>query len=195
MENLIITNIYIFFLALVLAILEIQVEGPNGWAKNLPTWRPKIDKWYVKLYMKFMSGREATGYHITMFTFVFLIFNLPYVFGLSLNLEHYLKTLSFFLIFIVLWDFLWFVLNPHYPLKKFKSEHIWWHKKWLMGAPVDYYGGLILSLLVLLPLAYLHNSTAIIFWWWQNITLFILETLILIIFSFWILDIDNWYKK
>lgn len=28
-------NIYIFFMALVLAILEIQIEGAHGWAMNL----------------------------------------------------------------------------------------------------------------------------------------------------------------
>lgn len=34
------TNLYIFIMATVLAILEIQIEGKHGWAKNLPTWRP-----------------------------------------------------------------------------------------------------------------------------------------------------------
>ena len=114
MFEIILTNIYIFILAVVLAILEIQIEGPNGWAKNLPTWRPAADKWYIRMYVKFMSGREATGYHITMFSFVFLIFNLPYFFGLDINWNNWLRTASFFLIFVVLWDFLWFVLNPHY---------------------------------------------------------------------------------
>jgi len=121
MAGLILTNVYIFILAIALAILEIQIEGPNGWAKNLPTWRPHPNNWYVKLYMKSMSGREATGYHITMFSFVFLIFHLPYVFGATLTLEHWLQTMSFFIIFSVLWDFLWFVLNPSYPLKKIQE--------------------------------------------------------------------------
>lgn len=195
MQGIILTNIYIFILATVLAILEIQIEGPNGWAKNLPTWRPSSDKWYIKLYVKFMSGREATGYHITMFTFVFLIFNLPYAFGLDLNWENWLKTLSFFLIFVVLWDFLWFVLNPHYPLKKFKKEHIWWHKKWLSVAPVDYYGSILLSGIILLPLVNFRHDWYIINWWLFNVLLFGLETLVLVAFTFWVLDIDSWKKK
>lgn len=195
MSETILTNIYIFILATVLAILEIQIEGPNGWAKNLPTWRPSADKWYVRMYVKFMSGREATGYHITMFTFVFLIFNLPYFFGLDLNWNNWLRTLSFFLIFVVLWDFLWFVLNPHYPLKKFKGEHIWWHKKWLGWAPVDYYGSVLLSGVVLLPLVSLNGNWSVISWWLLNVLLFMLETLVLVAFTFWILDIDSWIKK
>jgi len=195
MPEIILTNIYIFILALVLAILEIQIEGPNGWAKNLPTWRPSSDKWYIRWYVKFMSGREATGYHITMFTFVFLIFHLPYVFGWDLSWEHWLKTLSFFLIFVVLWDFLWFVLNPHYPLKKFKKEHIWWHKKWVGVAPVDYYGSILLSGIILLPLVSVRQDWYIINWWLFNILLFGLETLVLVAFTFWVLDIDSWQKK
>lgn len=195
MAEIILTNIYIFILATVLAILEIQIEGPNGWAKNLPTWRPRSDNWYIRMYVKFMSGREATGYHITMFAFVFLIFNLPYAFGLDLSWENWLKTLSFFLIFVVLWDFLWFVLNPHYPLKKFKKEHIWWHKKWLALAPADYYGSILLSGIILLPLVVLQRDWYIINWWLFNVLLFGLETLVLVAFTFWVLDIDSWKKK
>lgn len=195
MFEIILTNIYIFILAVVLAILEIQIEGPNGWAKNLPTWRPAADKWYIRMYVKFMSGREATGYHITMFSFVFLIFNLPYFFGLDINWNNWLRTASFFLIFVVLWDFLWFVLNPHYPLKKFKKEHIWWHKKWLAFAPVDYYGSILLSGIILLPLVSMNGDWSAINWWLFNLLLFILETMVLVAFTFWVLDIDSWAKK
>ena len=30
---------YFFFIAFILAHLEIQIEGPHGWAEKLPTWR------------------------------------------------------------------------------------------------------------------------------------------------------------
>lgn len=85
--NIIVTNIYLFIMAVVLAIVEIQIEGQHGWAKNLPTWRPDSTKWYAKLYGKMMSGKDLTGYHLSMFIFVFMILNLPYVFGLSLTKE------------------------------------------------------------------------------------------------------------
>ncbi len=182
--NLILTNLYIFMMAIVLAILEVQIEGEHGWAKNLPTWRP-TGTWYTKFYEKLMSGREFTGYHLTMFTLVFLIFHLPFVFGLPITVNSELRTISYFFIFVVLWDFLWFVLNPHYPLSKFKKEHIWWHKKWLFGLPVDYYGSLILSLLVTFP-------TGDFVWWFTNIALFALETALLALFTISILKIDHW---
>ncbi|MBI4036842.1 hypothetical protein HY385_00245, partial [Candidatus Daviesbacteria bacterium] len=75
--DIMLTNIYLFLMATVLAILEIQIEGKHGWAKNLPTWRPKSQSFFVKLYSKMMSGKEMTGYHLSMFSFVVLIFHLP----------------------------------------------------------------------------------------------------------------------
>jgi membrane protease YdiL (CAAX protease family) len=47
------------------------------------------------------------------------------------------------------WDFLWFVLNPHFKLKKFHREKIWWHEKiiWIFGLmPWDYFLALNLSI-------------------------------------------------
>lgn len=189
--SLLFTNVYLFIMAIILAILEIQIEGQHGWAANLPTWKPKETNWLSKAYRKFMSGKEMTGYHLMMFTFVLLILHLPYFFGLSLSLSHWLKTISFFFIFIVLWDFLWFVLNPHYPLKKFKKEHILWHKRWFWLMPLDYYFGLLLSFLVLIPI----YSPLIFYWWLSNIILFLLQTIIIILFSLLILRIDKWHLK
>lgn len=189
------TNIYIFILATFLAILEIQIEGPHGWAKNLPTWRPQNKSWLLKFYQKLMSDREATGYHITMFSFVLLIFHLPYVFGLAFSWQHWLQTMAYFLMFVVLWDFLWFVLNPHYPLKRFKKEHIWWHKRWRLGLPVDYYGSVLLSLMIVLPYVWLQHDLFLLNWWLGNILAFLVQTFILILFTLYVLKIDNWHHK
>ncbi len=193
MTNIIITNIYIFVLAVILAILEIQIEGRHGWARNLPTWRPKNPNFFTKLYSIIMSGKEVTGYHLTMFSLVILVFHLPYIFGLSINLEHWLKTLSLLFTFFVFWDFLWFVLNPHYPLSKFKKEHLsFHHQKWFLGVPTDYYGGILVSLLVLSPLILISSN--IFNWWLVNLGLFGLQTLLIILFSFYVLKIDKWHQ-
>jgi len=194
MQAIIISNIYLFILAIVLAILEIQIEGKNGWAMDLPTWRPKKETWFWKIYKKLMSDREVTGYHITMFTFVLLILHLPFVFGEDINLINWLMTISTFFMFIVLWDFLWFVLNPHHPLKKFNQEHIWWHKKWWAGAPLDYYLAILFSFLVLLPAVFYYDLWTLIFWWAINIWMFIAQTALVIWFSLVVLKIDNWKK-
>jgi hypothetical protein len=39
--------------------LEIQIEGANGWASALPTWRIET-KWLLWL----TSGKPLTGYHV-----------------------------------------------------------------------------------------------------------------------------------
>ncbi len=183
--SLIFTNIYLFLMAAVLALLEIQIEGAHGWAKNLPTWRPSSNNLAVKIFSKIMSGKETTGYHLAMFTFVLLIFHLPYVFGLTITLEHWLKTLSLLFMFAVVWDFLWFVLNPHHPLKFFQKEHIIIHKKWIWRIPIDYPLGILASLLVILPIGEFN-------FWIFNITLFTLQTILVILFTLYILKIDKW---
>ena len=194
MLSLWITNIYIFVLALTLAVLEIQIEGREGWAKNLPTWRPRPDSRTAVIFSKIMSGRETTGYHITMFAFVFLIFYFPYAFGIIfLTPANFLATLSLFFLFIVLWDFLWFVLNPHYPLKNFKKEHIWWHKKWLLGLPRDYYFSTSLSLLMALLAGFYSVYGGFGLWWWLlNLSMFLAEIAAAVLFTLYVLDIDNW---
>jgi len=190
--NLVLTNIYLFVMASVLAVLEIQIEGEHGWAKNLPAWRPHSSKWYVRLYSKIMGGKELTGYHISMFTLVLLIFHLPYVFGLTFTPEHWVKTLSLFFMFVVLWDFLWFVLNPYYPLKQFNKEHILWHNKWLWKAPVDYCSGILASLLIILPVSLFDLS--FFHWWLINIILFGSQTILVTLFTLYILHIDKWHE-
>lgn len=185
--DLLFTNFYIFLMATVLAVLEIQIEGEAGWAKNLPTWRPK-EGWFVKIYSKLASGRELTGYHLTMFVFVALILHLPYAFGLPITVNHELRTISYYFIFLILWDFLWFVLNPSYPLSRFKKEHILWHPNWFLFAPVDYFILLVVSFLIIVP-------TQDFVWWIMNIALFSIFTFSLILFSLYILNIDKWSKK
>ncbi|MDO8638322.1 MAG: hypothetical protein Q7R43_02010 [Candidatus Daviesbacteria bacterium] len=194
--NIILTNIYLFIMAVVLAVLEIQIEGEHGWAKNLPTWRPKNSSWYTKLYGKIMSGKEMTGYHLSMFSLVFLILFLPFVFGLPLNLENLLKLLATFFLFSALWDFLWFVLNPYYPLKKFKAEYLsFHHKQWFLGVPTDYWGALLVTFLISAIGQFIFKMPDFIKWWGINVGLFVLGIGIVILFSLYILKIDNWHEK
>jgi hypothetical protein len=194
MQDILISNIYLFVLAIVLAILEIQIEGKHGWAMNLPTWRPSKDSWFILAYTKFMSDREPTGYHMSMFTFVLLILHLPYAFGQTLSFSNWLMTMSLFFMFVVLWDFLWFVLNPHHPLKKFTKQHIWWHKKWWAGAPLDYYLSILLSFAILLPVIFYSGIWYLAWWWFMHILFFAIQTALLIWFSLVVLKIDNWKK-
>ncbi len=140
--------IYIFILALILAILEVQIEGAHGWAKNLPTWRANPNKWYAKIYMKMMEGKEMTGYHISLFSMIFLLFHFPYASGLTWTISNEISTIIFFLFFIVVEDYLWFVVNPYFTVKDFKGDHMFWHQKWFLKIPRDYWTAIILSILL-----------------------------------------------
>jgi hypothetical protein len=56
---------FMVFLAFILALWEIQIEGKDGWAAKLPCWR--LEKgWLVKL----TGGRPITGYHLFMTLFL-----------------------------------------------------------------------------------------------------------------------------
>lgn len=186
---LLVTNIYLFLTASILAILEIQIEGKDGWVKNLPTWKPNHQKWYSKIYSLVMSGKQMTGYHLAMFSLVILLLNFPYASGQTLTLESFLKTLSYFFMFVVTWDFLWFVLNPHFSLKFFKKEKVWWHSRWFLNIPLDYYFGIIFSCVVLFPIW--KSDPAIYIWWGQNLALFAAQIILLAVIARYILKVGR----
>ena len=124
------------------ALIEIQIEGPAGWAANLPTWRLR-NRWLNRLF----PGRPLTGYHLWIVVFIALVAHLPYAFGLPWTWRGELRAVAFILFFWVLEDFLWFVLNPHFGLRRFRPRHIAWHREsWWWIAPRDYWIGLILAI-------------------------------------------------
>lgn len=124
---------FMVFLAIILALWEIQIEGKNGWASNTPGWR--IEKgWLIKL----TGGRPITGYHLFMTLFLISIIHLPLFFvSWSWRLETLL--LGFYVGMVFLEDFLWFVLNPYYRIKNFRKGKIWWHKQWWGPVPALYW--------------------------------------------------------
>ncbi len=146
--DLIVQSSYIFLFCLVLAAFEVQIEGKYGWAAKLPTWRPSPDKWSAKIFRMIMSGKDLTGYHLLVYSLVLVFLHYPYFVGQNWNWSVELRTLSFLFLISITWDFLWFVLNPHYGLRRFKSKHIWWHKKWFLFMPNGYYFSLIISALL-----------------------------------------------
>ena len=119
-------------LAVGLALWEIQIEGKDGWADKLPCWRLE-NKWVVKI----MGGHPLTGYHVYMVSFILLALHFPAVFT-DWNLGKEALVWGFFFGLLVLEDFFWFVLNPHYGIKKFRKEEIPWHKHWWGPVP-DFY--------------------------------------------------------
>jgi hypothetical protein len=127
---------YVILAAFTFARVEIEIEGPHGWAANLPTWRLS-NKWTKIFY----GNRPLTGYHLWLQIFVVVLSHLPW----ALQLWHWswgmeLRVIGFVIVFFLVEDFLWFVLNPAYGIRKFTRENIWWHAPtWWWFMPRDYW--------------------------------------------------------
>ena len=124
------------FLSVVFALLEIQIEGSDGWARTLPTWR-----FQNRFTERLIGARAITGYHLYIHLFVLGIAHLGFAIApgsWSWPLE--LRVIAFLVLFWVLEDFLWFVFNPAYGLRRFRPEHVWWHApNWWGPMPRDYW--------------------------------------------------------
>jgi hypothetical protein len=126
---------WVALLALFFAQVEIQIEGAAGWAAGLPTWRIE-QHWLLDI---FWGGRPMTGYHAWVFPFVALAFHLPvFVAGRwSWRLE--MRIVAAVMLFWVIEDALWFVLNPAFGVAKLAPAHVPWHKHWWGPLPLDYW--------------------------------------------------------
>jgi hypothetical protein len=134
---------FMVLLAFLLAFWEIQIEGKDGWASELPGWR--VEKgWLIKL----TGGRPITGYHLFMTLFLIAIVHLPAFFvPWSWQLES--LVLGFYIGMVLLEDFLWFVLNPHYRIRNFRKGKIWWHKQWWGPIPALYWILLVIIIVLI----------------------------------------------
>jgi hypothetical protein len=140
--------VFVLIGAFLFAKLEIEIEGKDGWAASLPTWRVERHK----LLDLFFGGRPLTGYHVWAFLLIFFLMHQPFFWGLPFSWRSEARIVGAYFIFWIAEDLLWFVLNPHYGWKKFTREHVWWHKRWALGVPVDYWVfGSAALLLVALP--------------------------------------------
>jgi hypothetical protein len=134
--------VYLTLIAATLAYLEVQIEGPHGWAATLPTWRvtdPRLT-WIF-------GGRPVTGYHVGLNLLLLLLFHWPALFT-RWGLVQEVRVLSAFTLLAVVWDFLWFVLNPHFGLARYGPDTVWWFTRWWLGVPVDYFVGLTNSVVI-----------------------------------------------
>ena len=136
---------WVSLMALFFAQTEIQIEGSAGWATNLPTWRIE-SHWLLDI---FWGGRAMTGYHAWVFPFIAMFFHFPFFFMHRWTLRTEARAIGCIILFWMVEDFLWFVLNPAFGIERFSQANIPWHKNWWGFAPVDYWVGSILTSLLL----------------------------------------------
>ncbi|MFS8131000.1 MAG: hypothetical protein ACMG57_03405 [Candidatus Dojkabacteria bacterium] len=130
MEHVIFFSLVIFT-SFIWSLLEIQIEGKNGWAGALPTWRYQV-------HIKYIWEREITGYHVYLISFILLLLHSTFLYT-AWSMQAELKIIAFFLLLGGIEDFLWFVLNPAYGLKKFNRIDVPWHTMWFLGVPTFYF--------------------------------------------------------
>lgn len=135
--------IWMTILALFHALMEVQVEGRNGWARHLPTFRINI------FFYKFLGGKPLTGYHLYMLLMFITIFHGIFLFQ-EWNGRLEMTIFGLFSFYFVIEDFLFFVVNPHYHIKNFRKGQIEWHKRWFWKLPYTYWWGIIIGITLLL---------------------------------------------
>ena len=119
-------SLYTIIYATLYSILEIEIEGKDGWAINLPTF-------------KINSGifTNFTFYHIVM-NIIVIGTNMYPIYLLKGVDETYIDIFLQSIYMITLWffieDFEWFILNPHYTIKNY-GPNIPWHsnQRWFLG--------------------------------------------------------------
>jgi len=140
-------NTIAFFLSVLLisallAKVEINIEGKNGYAKKLPVeWRTD-NRWMRRFFV-------GTSYHLYMGLFLVFIVHLPFVFGWSWTIANEMQVLSWLAFMTVAEDFFWFLLNPYFGFSKYRKRHIpWFQDCWLGVVPLWYWWYLPLAVLL-----------------------------------------------
>lgn len=134
--------LFVILFSTVYALIEIEIEGKNGWMKGLPT--PKVLK---------LGTKNMTLYHIYML--ILIIGTIIFQNNMVFTLNSFLYSLTNILLILFLEDILWFIFNPHFTIKKYLKKDIWWHSKqpWYFGMPLHNY---IISLIVLIISYYFY---------------------------------------
>lgn len=156
-------TLVLFAWAFGLAAIEIEIEGGYGWAERLPTWYLKRGR-LGRLYGLAMARRPLTGYHVYAFTIPLLLLHLPYAMGVEWSFAAELATLGTYFMLAVVWDYLWFVLNPAYGVRRFRRGAVWWFAgPWIGRFPLDYYASVALSVALAGAAALVAGEAALLY--------------------------------
>jgi hypothetical protein len=147
-------------LAFVMAAVEIEIEGPFGWAEKLPT-PYRVSGPLARAFGAALGGKPLTGYNILMFAAMLVAFHLPFAFGAPWSAAIELTVLAAWVSWSALWDVLWFLLNPGYGWRRFRRGAVWWHRRWLWRLPLDYWTAAVASMLLSLAASAAGASGAV----------------------------------
>ena len=123
-------------LALIFACIEIEIEGPCGWADKLPT--PATGS----------NRKSLTIYHYLIFCLMFFVFcSIFFINPRKFNIANLAFIFAYVLLFFTLEDFYWFSLNPYYEMDGTNiktGKKAWWHYK-IGSCPALYIAGPLMA--------------------------------------------------
>ena len=129
----VVDSLIVCVLAFVYSLMEIEMEGAYGWAQKLPTTKNVFGSF--------------TLYHLYMLGFLLLLFGgwffSRFVGGWVSGWTSVFQFGFFMILWLLIEDFLWFVYNPHYTIKRYTKDNIAWHKNWVGPIPMHNITGLI----------------------------------------------------
>jgi hypothetical protein len=130
--------VFALLIALVMALLEVQIEGKLGWAAGLPTWRKVLPISFFGMFG--YAGKPLTGYHLYFWLLLFMLPHFVFLFT-EWTPKKELYLLSFYIFFTTFEGIMWFLVNPAYGWKNFTPKLAkWYHKEpWFLGIPLEYY--------------------------------------------------------
>jgi hypothetical protein len=121
---------------IVMAFLERTIEGPNVWGKKTYGWKYKLNKRF-----------SITEYHFWFWIFLILIFAFPLIINYSTRLLGIL--ISAFMVGFIIEGFAYFIVNPHFSLKKFNKKNVYWYP-WIkikkIQIPLHYILGILIAI-------------------------------------------------
>lgn len=125
--------------ATVIALLEIAIEGREGWARLLYNFGIY---WDTGLGLTLGGGKPWTPYH-ALLNLLYLITTHIYLWkgerwtGWRKAAGTTARCFAWLFAVWTLEDFLWFLFNPFYGLGRLTPEHVWWHN-WIGPIPDMY---------------------------------------------------------
>lgn len=111
---------FLILTSMIFGLLEIEIEGEDGWAKNLPTFQVK----------------SITGYHLFLWIFMLLMIHLPVFFVKKYTMTLEMFLLSFYLLMLITEDAFWFFFNTKFHKSQKPDE---WREPKFLTIPYFYF--------------------------------------------------------
>ena len=167
----------IYLPSIVIALQEIQIEGPFGWSSLTFTKRFPIDHPFSKIFRALVGqDKWATHYHLyssiiwlLMFTLSLLLFPVYFHFSQTFSgkalVDIIIIALCAFTITIVTEDHYWFNLHPYYGMDKYNKHFIPWFQSFIKGVPVTYWIALLVTIVLIGITSWLQRNPKLLILW------------------------------